>query len=57
MVVFKSRKVKKVKKQRKNKTIYTKYKHKSYNATQPYYNVNNRLAGAPRRRTFRRSKR
>ena len=57
MVVFKSRKVKKVKKQRKNKTIHTKYKHhrrtlkqpkhKSYNATQSYYNVNNRLAGAP----------
>jgi hypothetical protein len=57
MVVFKSRKVKKVKKQRKNKTIHTKYKHhrrtlkqpkhKSYNAIQPYYNVNNRLAGGP----------
>ena len=57
MVVFKSRKVKKVKKLKKNKTIHTKYKHhrrmlkqskhKSYNATQPYYNVNNRLGGAP----------
>jgi len=57
MVVFKSRKVKKVKKLKKNKTIHTKYKHhrrmlkqpkyKSYNATQPYYNVNNRLAGGP----------
>jgi hypothetical protein len=55
MVVFKSRKVKKVKKQRKNKTIHTKYKHhrrmlkqpkhKSYNATQSYYNVNNKLGG------------
>jgi len=54
MVVFKSRKVKK---QQKKKTIHTKYKHhrrmlkqpkhKSYNAIQPYYNVNNRLAGAP----------
>jgi len=57
MIVFKSRKVKKVKKLKKKKTIHTKYKHhrrtlkqpkhKSYNATQPYYNVNNRLAGAP----------
>jgi hypothetical protein len=57
MVVFKSRKVKKVKKLKKKKTIHTKYKHhrrtlkqprhKSYNATRPYYNVNNRLAGAP----------
>ena len=56
MVVFKSRKVKKLKKQRKIKP-YTKYKHhrrtlkqpkhKSDNATQSYYNVNNRLAGAP----------
>ena len=55
MVVFKSRKVKKVKKLKKKKTIHTKYKHhhrtlkqpkhKSYNATQSYYNVNNRLAG------------
>jgi hypothetical protein len=57
MVVFKSRKLKKVKKLKKKKTIHTKYKHhrrtlkqpkhKSYNATQPYYNVNNRLGGAP----------
>jgi hypothetical protein len=57
MVVFKSRKVKKVKKLKKKKTIHTKYKyhrrtlkqpkHKSYNAIQPYYNVNNRLGGAP----------
>ena len=57
MVVFKSRKVKKVKKLKKNKTIHTKYKHhrrtlkqpkhKSYNATHPYYNVNNKLGGAP----------
>ena len=55
MIVFKSRKVKKVKKLKKKKTIHTKYKHhrrtlkqpkhKSYNATQSYYNVNNRLAG------------
>ena len=54
MIVFKSRKVKKLK---KKKTIHTKYKHhrrtlkqpkhKSYNTTQSYYNVNNRLGGAP----------
>jgi len=57
MIVFKSRKVKKVKKLKKKKTIHTKYKHhhrtlkqpkhKSYNTTQSYYNVNNRLGGAP----------
>jgi hypothetical protein len=55
MIVFQSRKVKKVKKLKKKKTIHTKYKHhrrtlkqpkhKSYNATQPYYNVNNKLGG------------
>ena len=56
MVVFKSRKLKKLKKQRKNKTIHIKYKHhrytlkqhkhKSYRMYKSYYNVTNKLGGA-----------